>query len=148
MAMDIQHFTIERIFGIASTALNAQMVRMNTTASNLANVSTESSTEAGAYRAKRTTFQALLSRESLTPGAQWIGGVKVKEIVDDRTPVMMRYEPNSPRANAEGYVFMTNVNPAIEMVEMLDAARAYENNVEAVSTAKLLMTRTLDLLRA
>lgn len=146
--MDRQGFAVERVFGIAGSALNAQTVRLNTIASNLANVGTEANSEAGAFRAKRTVFEAILRREQAHQGAPWVGGVKVREIVDDQTPVTARYEPGNPRANEEGYVFVSNVNPAIEMVEMLEAARAYENNVEAVNTARQLLSRTLELLRS
>ena len=71
------------IFGIASTALNAQRVRMNLTASNLANAGTTAATEDLAYRGKRTVFKALMDDSMTHPGAEYVGGVKVDKIVDD-----------------------------------------------------------------
>lgn len=143
--MSFQPMSIDRLFGVAGTALNAQLTRMNTIASNLANAGTEASSEAEAFRAKRPVFQALLSREMLHAGAPWLGGVKVDRIVDDTTPIMKRYEPGNPKADQDGFVYMTNVNPVAEMVDMMEASRAYENNVEVVNTAKQLMMRTLEI---
>lgn len=140
-----QPLSMDRVFGIAGTALNAQITRMNTIASNLANAGTEASSEAEAFRAKRPVFQALLRREMLDAGAPWVGGVRVTEITDDPTPVMKRFEPGNPKADDQGYVYMTNVNPVTEMVDMMDAARAYQNNVEVVNTVKQLMLRTLEI---
>ena len=78
--------SLKNIFGIAGTALNAQTIRMNTTASNLANASTVSPTEEEAFRAKRPVFKALVDQADLNRGFDSLGGVKVKEIVDDMSP--------------------------------------------------------------
>jgi flagellar basal-body rod protein FlgC len=139
---------LDNIIGIAGTALNAQMTRLNATASNLANASTASSTEEGAFRAKRVVFKALLEKEMTHEAAPYVGGVKVDHMEDDQTPVRRVYEPGNPIANEDGYVFMSNVSEVSEMVEMMAASRSYQNNVEVVNTARQLMMRTLEITRS
>jgi len=139
--------SISRIFGVSGTALNAQLVRMNLTASNLANANTIASSPDDAFKAKRPVFQALVDQEKTNPGAPWVGGVKVDRIVDDKTPHPTVYEPQHPQADANGYVHKSNVNEISEMVEMMSAARSYQNNVEVVNTARELMMRTIDILK-
>jgi len=137
--------SISNIFGIAGTALNAQLVRLNLTASNIANAGVVAPSEGEAFKAKRPVFQALLEREKLNAGAQYIGGVKVEKIVDDQTPAPNIYDPTHPQADANGYIYKSNVNEIGEMVEMMAAARSYQNNVEVVNTARELMLRTIDI---
>ena len=139
---------IKNIFGIAGTAMNAQVIRMNATASNIANAGTVSPTEDEAFRAKRPVFQALVEQADMNAGFGALGGVKVKEIVDDTTPVRKVHDPGNPEANEEGYVFLSNVNEVTEMVEMMAASRSFQNNVEVVTTARQLMMRTLDITKA
>ena len=139
---------IKNIFGIAGTALNAQVIRMNTTASNLANAGTVSPTEAEAYRAKRPVFKALVEQADVNRGFDALGGVKVNEIVDDTSPVRKVHDPGNPEADKDGFVFLSNVNEVTEMVEMMAASRSYQNNVEVVTTARQLMMRTLDMTKA
>ncbi|MCM0043820.1 MAG: flagellar basal body rod protein FlgC [Burkholderiaceae bacterium] len=140
--------SIDNIFGIGGTALNAQMIRMNTTASNLANAGTTSATEEGAYRGKRTVFKALMDEEMTHAGAQYVGGVKVDKILDDKKPIPKVYDPNNPLADREGFVYQANVNEVTEMVDLMAASRSYQNNVEVVNTARELMMRTLDIIKA
>lgn len=140
--------SIDNIFGIGGTALHAQIVRLNTTASNLANAGTTAATEQEAYRGKRTIFKALMDEEMIHAGAPYVGGVKVDKIVDDTKPVPRVYDPNNPLADAEGFVFQSNVNEVTEMVDMMAASRSYQNNVEVVNTARELMMRTLDIIKA
>jgi flagellar basal-body rod protein FlgC len=140
--------SIDNIFGIGGTALNAQLVRMNNTASNLANAGTTAATEKEAYRGKRTVFKALMDEEMIHAGAPYIGGVKVDKIVDDSKPIPRVYDPNNPLADAEGFVYQSNVNEVTEMVDLMAASRSYQNNVEVVNTARELMMRTLDMIKA
>ena len=140
--------SLDNIIGIAGTALNAQMTRMNATASNLANADTVSTNENEAFRAKRPVFKALMRNEMVNAAAPYIGGVKVDRMSDDPTPVRKVYEPTNPLANAEGFIFHSNVNEMTEMVEMMAASRAYQNNVEVVNTTRQLMMRTLEITRS
>jgi len=140
--------SIDNIFGIGGTALHAQITRLNTTASNLANAGTTAATEKEAYRGKRTIFKALMDEEMTHAGAPYVGGVKVDKIVDDQTPVRKVFSPGNPLADKDGFVFSSNVSEVTEMVEMMAAARSYQNNVEVVNTARELMMRTLDIIKA
>jgi flagellar basal-body rod protein FlgC len=139
---------LKNIFEIAGTALTAQTIRMNTTASNLANAGTVSSSEEEAYRAKRPVFRALVDQADLNAGFNTLGGVKVKAVVDSTEPVRKVHDPGNPEANDEGFVFLSNVNEVTEMVDMVASSRSFQNNVEVVTTARQLMMRTLDIAKA
>ena len=140
--------SINNIFGIAASAMNAQMVRMNSTASNMANASTVGSSPDDAFKAKRPVFEALLKQSQLTQGSQFIGGVKISGMVDDTALNKKMHDPGNPLADKDGFVYSSNVNEVTEMVEMMGAARSYQNNVEVVNTARELMMRTLDITKA
>lgn len=140
--------SLDHIMGIAGTALNAQLTRMNATASNLANAGTTATTEAEAYRPKRTVFKSLLDEQMTHPGANYVGGVKVHQVIDDPLPPRLVYDPNNPLSNDEGFVYQSNVSEVAEMVDMMAAARSYQNNVEVINTARQLMMRTLDITKA
>jgi flagellar basal-body rod protein FlgC len=140
--------SMDKIFGIAGTALNAQLARMNSTASNLANAGTVSTTEQDAFRAKRPVFKALINEEMTHAGAAYQGGVKVDRMADDTAPPRRVSDPKNPLADKDGYVYQSNVSEVTEMVEMMAAARSYQNNVEVINTARQLMMRTLDISKA
>jgi flagellar basal-body rod protein FlgC len=135
-----------KIFDIAGSGMAAQSVRLNTVASNLANAESVSGTAEGAYKAKHPVFEAvraemLAGKAGVDPSA----AVQVTQIVEDTRAPEMRYEPGNPLANAEGYVFAPNVNVVEEMVDMISASRAYQNNVEVLNTSKELLLATLRL---
>jgi flagellar basal-body rod protein FlgC len=119
------------IIDVASTGLSAQRIRINVIASNMANANTTRGEEGGAYRKKNVIFEQVLKGEHK-------GGVRVREILPDTKPPMLRYEPGHPDANEEGYVAYPNINPVEELVNMLEASRSYEANVTMVNTAKQL----------
>jgi flagellar basal-body rod protein FlgC len=77
-----------------------------------------------------------------------VGGVKVAQVVDDKAPPRRIADPTNPLADANGYVFQSNVSEVTEMVEMMAAGRSYQNNVEVINTARQLMMRTLDITRS
>lgn len=127
------------IFNISGSAMTAQSQRLNTVASNLANVDSTTGPDGKPYRAKQVIFQA-------TPmGEQGGVGVKVAAVVEDASPMKMQYDPKNPMANAQGYVEMPNVNPVEEMVNMISASRSYQNNVEVMNTSKSLLLKTLGI---
>ena len=138
--------SFERLMIIAGTGMNAQLIRMNTTASNLANAGVVAGTDAGAFRAKRPVFESLLNN-AMSGKESFEGGVRVNEIINDPKPVKQVFEPNNPLADENGYVFASNVNEIEELIEMMDASRAYQNNIEVISTAKQLMSRTLEVIK-
>ena len=135
--------SLSNILKLAGGALNAQTVRLNTIASNLANVETVAGSENSAYRAKRPVFATVL--EQASDELQSAYGVKVKGITETKAINQQHFDPENPLANAEGYVFRSNVNPLEEMTDMLDAARSYETAITTASTARELMMRTIDM---
>ena len=132
-----------KVFDIAGAALSAQTVRLNTTASNLANAETVSASEQDAYRARHPVFQTVLART--TGGQPSVAGVRVAGIVEDASPIQKQYQPGHPLADAQGYVYTSNVNVVEEMVNMIAASRNYQNNVEIMNTSKQLLLATLRL---
>ena len=140
--------SMDNIFGIAGSALNAQLTRMNATASNLANASTVSGTEQEAFRGKRAVFKALMSEQMTNNGAPYGGGVKIDRMVDDSAPPRRVSDPKNPLADEQGYVYQSNVSEVSEMVELMASARSYQNNIEVINTARQLMMRTLDITKA
>lgn len=127
------------VFQIAGSALNAQSVRLNATASNLANADSVVSSDGQPYRAKQVVFQAapVAAKEAI--------GVRVQQVVEDAAPPRMAYEPNNPLADDKGYVTLSNVNVVDEMVNMISASRAYQANVEMMNSAKALLLKTLTI---
>jgi flagellar basal-body rod protein FlgC len=130
------------IFDTASSGMSAQSVRLNTTASNLANADSVAATPEGAYRAKEPVFAAI--QRGIGAKAE-AGGVRVVGVSESQAPVGNRYEPGNPMANEDGYVYTPNVNPVDELVNMISASRAYQNDVEVMNSAKQLMLKTLEL---
>ena len=128
-------------FQISGSAISAQSLRLNTTASNLANVETIAASEAAAYRSRQPVFQALLENPA-RPGEV---GVNMLGIVESQQAVERRYQPGHALADAEGYVYVSNVNPVEEMANMISASRAYQNNVEVLNTSRDLLLRILSL---
>jgi flagellar basal-body rod protein FlgC len=136
-----------RIFDIAGSGLAAESVRLNTVASNLANAESVGSDPATVYRARHPVFEAVrqsLGASGLAKG-QSDAAVRVDGIVESQAPPLARYEPANPLANDKGYVYAPNVNAVEEMVDMISASRAYQNNVEVMNTSKDLMLATLKL---
>jgi flagellar basal-body rod protein FlgC len=138
---------LDNLFGIAGSALNAQTARMNATASNLANAGAVAATDKDAFRAKRTVFKTIMAELGSNSPVN-TGGVKVSAISDDPKPIARMSDPGNPSADKDGYVYLSNVNEMTEMVEMMAAARSYQNNVEVVNTARQLMMRTLDIIKS
>lgn len=131
-----------KIFDIAGSGMSAQSVRLNTTASNLANAESVSGDPNAVYKAKHPLFEAI--RSGLGKDAS-TSGVAVKGIFENQAAPSARYEPGNPLADANGYVYAPNVNSVEEMVDMISASRSYQNNVEVMNTAKDMMLATLRL---
>ncbi len=129
-----------KVFDVAGSALNAQQIRMNVTASNRAKAGSVSGNENEVYRAKQPEFQTF--RDSINSS---LAGVRVTGISESNAPLATRYEPNHPSANADGNVYVSNVNTVEEMVNMISASRSYQNNVEIVNTTKDLLLQTLSM---
>ncbi|TCK60019.1 flagellar basal body rod protein FlgC [Seleniivibrio woodruffii] len=129
------------IMGVSATGMSAQRIRISTISANLANAQTTKTAEGGPYKRKDVVFQTLMEGENR-------GGVKVDRVVTDQKAPLLKYEPEHPDANEEGYVAYPNVNPIEEMVNMLDASRNYEANTTVLNTAKQLALRALEIGKA
>lgn len=141
--------------GISSQGLSAQRQRMEVISSNLANISTTQTPEGGAYRRRQIVLEATPKSEfetKLTDSMnsdfdEQIHGVRTTEIRLDPSPLLQNYEPDHPHADANGYVAYPNINPSLEMVDMVSTSRSYEANLSAVRSAKEMINSTIDLLR-
>jgi flagellar basal-body rod protein FlgC len=135
---------------VSATGLDAQMKRMNTISSNIANAETTRSPEGGAYKRKDPIFAAQTDRESFgeilkNELDENVQGVQVTEIHEDERPPRLVYNPSHPDANAQGYVAMPNVNTVEEMANMISAQRSYEANVSAMNSAKAMAAKALEI---
>lgn len=127
------------IFNVAGSGMSAQSQRLNTTASNIANADSVTSSNGQVYKAKQVVFSA-------TPVAgPEASGVKVAKVVESAAPPKLVYDPSNPLADEKGYVATPNVNVVEEMVNMISASRSYQNNVDTMNAAKTLLLKTLTL---
>ncbi|MBY0206141.1 flagellar basal body rod protein FlgC [Paenibacillus polysaccharolyticus] len=145
---------ISNSFGISASALTAQRLRMDVISSNIANAETTrasmSNGVAVPYKRKmvvlepnKTSFSTMLQNQMRGGGSG--DGVRVTEIREDQSPFKPVYDPTHPDANAEGYVFMPNVDIAKEMVDMISASRSYEANVTALNSTKAMISKALEI---
>lgn len=142
---------------IAASGLTAERTRMDVTAENLANAQTTRGANGQPYQRQEVVLQQIgTSFSTQLAGAIGVstgggvgpaGGVQVSGIVSDPTPDQLVYDPSNPDANKQGYVRMPNVNTVNEMVDLIDESRSYEADVTAMTTAKTMYTKTLDLLK-
>ena len=123
------------VFDVAGRAMSAQMVRLNTTASNLANARTDYASEEEAYRAMRPVFRSVVDDNLAT--------VDVERIVKTDAAPQRRHDPTNPIADEEGYVWEAAVDETAELIDMLETARNYQNNVQVMQTAKSLILETV-----
>ncbi len=145
--------SLTNVFNIAGTGMNAQSIRLNTTASNIANAETVSSSVDETYRARKPWFSVLEKQWDNVDGLNRkldvrseIGdGVQVKGIIESDAPLKKRFQPEHPMADDEGYVLYPNVNIVEEMTDMMSSSRSYQMNVEVMKTAKQMLQRTLTL---
>ena len=126
------------IFNVSGSAMSAQAQRLNTTASNLANAASATSPGGETHRGKAVVFEAAPQQSGAT-------AVRVREVVEDPSPLKQVYDPKHPLADEKGYVSMPNVNVVDEMVNMLSASRSYQTNVETMNAAKTMLLKTLTL---
>ena len=137
-------------YNVATSGMSAQRTRINIVSANIANAQTTHTQNGGPYKKQKVVFQELLLDEQnkVKNKQSNLVGVGVKEILDSKDKPMMRYEPEHPDANKNGYVANPNINPVIEMVDLIEAMRSYEANVASFQTQKNMDTKTLDILKA
>jgi len=132
------------VFNVAGSALNAETIRLNTTASNLANAESVNGDASKVYRARHPVFQAMVDESDLSlDGEASTAGVRVLGVTESTAPPTMRYQPDHPLANKEGYIYMSNVNSIEEMTNMISANRSFATNIEAINTARDLLLKTI-----
>lgn len=129
-----------KIFDTASSGMSAQSLRMNTVASNMANVDTVGSSIEQTYKSRQPVFKAMM--DVFNPEEPAVG-VDMVAVVESKEPLRMEYMPEHPMANRDGYIFKPNVNIVQEMANMISASRSYQSNVEVVNAAKQMLTATL-----
>jgi len=127
------------IFQVAGRAMSAQLVRMNTTASNLANAGVVAGSEAAAYKTVKPVFRTSFDQ------ASGMATVDVEKVVTAGEAPTKRYDPSNPMADRDGNVFDAAVDETRELVDMMETSRSYQNNVEVMNTAKQLIVDTLKL---
>ena len=128
---------------VSLTGMLVQRVRMDIASSNLANAN--SVDENGKpYRRKVPIFEAVLDSTGDVP----VYRVKVKKVVEDPSPLRLKYDPSNPLADKNGYVRLPNVDPIKEMVDMISAMRSYEANLTAFNTYKNSILNAIEILRA
>ena len=137
--------SLDSVFSIAGSGMNAQSLRLNTTASNLANADAAGSSIEETYRGRHPVFAALKDTLNMDRNGNAGVGVGVLGIVESNAPLQPRYEPNHPLSNEEGYVFYPNVNVVEEMTNMISASRSYQTNVQLAESAKNMVNKTLQL---
>lgn len=130
------------ILNVAGSGMSAQTVRLNTVASNMANAEVVSGTEEGAYRARQPVFAAVM--QAMGADAATVP-VSVTDVVESQAPVNRQYSPAHPDADADGYIYTSNVNMVEEMANMISASRSFQSNVEVANTSKQLLMETLRL---
>ena len=133
---------VKNIFDIVGRSMGAQMVRMNTIASNLANLESKAGSAEEAFKPVRPVFETVFSDNYDEDGMATVDALRVVAL--DRTPERI-YEPGHPNADDAGYVYKSAVNSDEEMVEMLEASRQYQNNIEVLTTVRALMMRTINM---
>ncbi len=134
--------SLYNVFNISGTGMSAQSIRLNTTASNIANAESVSSSIDQTYKARHPVFSAELNKAFGEQQGQ-SAGVKVLGIVESDKPVNIEYSPNHPMADENGFIYKSNVNVVEEMANMISASRSYQTNVQVADSAKQMISRTL-----
>jgi flagellar basal-body rod protein FlgC len=146
-------------YNIATSGMAAQRTRINVVSANIANAQTTHTTDGGPYKKQNVVFEeVLLDQQKKAQGDEFDQskvdtkrqnvGVKIQQIVESDLENIMRFEPNHPDANKDGYVAYPNINPVIEMTDLIEAMRSYEANLSAFQTQKTMDDKTIDLLKA
>ncbi len=134
------------VFDVSGSAMNAETIRLNTTASNLANAESVNGDPTKVYRARHPVFQAMMNDADgsfETQGAS--KGVRVLGVVESTAPPLKTYQPDNPLADKDGFVYTSNVNSIEEMTNMISANRSFATNVEAINTARDLLLKVISM---
>lgn len=138
------------VMQVSASALGAERLRAEVVAGNMANAESTRTPEGGPYKRKEVVFESARDNAMQLAGTNslsTVGGVRVRQIVADPSAPVMRYEPGHPDADASGYVAYPNINPAIEMTDLLGAVRSYQMNAAAVNASKQMIQQSIDILK-
>ncbi len=141
------------VLDVSGSALTAERERAEIATSNLANMETTSTPEGGPYKRVQVVFTATHSQSTgfsstlASVSDLQAEGVRVEGVVADTAPPVRRYDPGNPEADAQGYVWYSNINPSEEMVDLMGAARSYDLNVSAIAATKSMIESSIDILR-
>ncbi len=148
-------------YNIATSGMAAQRTRINIVSANIANAQTTHSLDGGPYKKQNVVFQEILldkQKELEKQNSTSIQkkevyqtpsiGVGIKEIVDAKSAPILRYEPEHPDANKDGYVAYPDINPVVEMTDLMEAMRSYEANLSSFQTQKSMDSKTIDILKS
>jgi flagellar basal-body rod protein FlgC len=134
------------VFNISGSAMNAETIRLNTTASNLANAESVNGDATKVYRARHPVFAAMMEDgDSSLEDEGASAGVRVLGVVESTTPPVKTYQPDHPLADKDGYVYTSNVNSIEEMTNMISANRSFATNVLAINTARDLLLKVISM---
>jgi flagellar basal-body rod protein FlgC len=132
------------VFNVSGSALNAETIRLNTTASNLANAESVNGDATKVYRARHPVFQAMMnSADGSGDDTGAASGVRVLGVVESAAPPLKTYQPDNPLADKDGFIYSSNVNSIEEMTNMISANRSFATNVEAINTARDLLLKVI-----
>ena len=145
-------------YNVSTSGMSAQRTRINTVSANIANAQTTHTQDGGPYKKQNVVFEEILmdaqkstkdnfNKDKFKGEVSNLRGVGVKEILDTQSKPVLKYEPNHPEANQDGYVAYPDINPVIEMVDLIEAMRSYEANLASFQTQKMMDTKTLDILK-
>ncbi|CZH61005.1 Putative proximal rod protein [Legionella pneumophila] len=137
--------SLNAIFDIAASAMTAETVRLTTSAGNMSNANVEAGSPDEVYQAKYPVFKSVQENANQWMGEQIKAGVKLDGIYESDAEPHRRYDPNSPIADNDGFVYTSNINYVEEMANIISASRSYQMNIELLNTTKQLMQRTLQL---
>ena len=135
----------DSIYQIAGSAMNAQTVRLNTVASNLANADSAAGSARDVYQARKPVFAAVYEQGQMSRGSSTAAHVQVLDVVTSGREAKKRYEPEHPLADRSGYVFYPDVNEIEEMTDMMSATRSFETGVEVLNRVKSMQQALLRL---
>lgn len=142
--MSLSGYRLDSILSTMASSMSAESIRMNITASNLANASSVGASDAGTYHARHPVFSTITESVSGLNGEdQSLGGVRVSEIKTNSKPLDWHYDPDNPLSSEDGRVYLTDVNSLEEMTDMIAASRQYQASVDVTSTAKNLLIQTI-----
>ena len=141
------------VMNVSGSALQAERLRAEVVAANMANANTTRTNAGGPYRRQEVVFQSAASDQGvfanhlLSQNDGEVGGVKIAAVVSDNSPGLRRYDPGHPDADKNGYVTYPDINPLTEMVDLMSAARAYDLNSSAVQATKGMIDASIDILK-